>query len=169
MNLDSYMKYKKNKLKLNEIALAIQGFYFLVKFGLGLINRLKVYRKKSYSILLRINMFNFSFEKHLPSQVFKGFSAETTSSNLLSKFFSEIYLFPTINYWGNIFILHLRWGAFSLVYVVSVFFVLPFFLFFFYFYWYFPWQTLTIHMIAGMGEGIIVFLVFTSTCSPTFI
>ena len=59
MNEDYYMKYKKNKLlKLNEIASAIQGFYFLVKFGLVLIYKLKVYLKKSSSILLRNNMFN---------------------------------------------------------------------------------------------------------------
>ena len=31
------MKYKKNKLKLNGTASAMQGFYFLVKFGLVLI------------------------------------------------------------------------------------------------------------------------------------
>ena len=36
----------------------MQGFYFLVKFGLVLIYILKVYRKKSSSILLRKNMFN---------------------------------------------------------------------------------------------------------------
>ena len=59
MNEDYYMKYKKNKLlKLNEIASAIQGFYFLVKFGLVLVYKLKVYLKKSSSILLRNNMFN---------------------------------------------------------------------------------------------------------------
>ena len=84
------MKYKKNKLRLNEIASAIQGFYFLVKFGLVLIYRLKVYREKYSSILLRKNMLNFSFEKHVPSQVFKGFSVEnleTTPSNFISKFF----------------------------------------------------------------------------------
>ena len=54
------MKYKKNKLRLTEIASAIQCFYFLVKFGLVLIYKLKVYRKKYSSILLRKNMFNFS-------------------------------------------------------------------------------------------------------------
>ena len=44
---------------------------------------------------------------------------------------------------------------------VGLFCIRIFFLssFFFSFYWYFPWQTLTIHRIAGMGEGIIVFLV----------
>ena len=47
------MKYKKNKLRLNEIASAMQGFYFLVKFGLVLIYILMNYRKKSSSILLR--------------------------------------------------------------------------------------------------------------------
>ena len=44
---------------------------------------------------------------------------------------------------------------------ISIFF-LSFFLLLFlfsFFYWYFPWQTLTIHRIARMGEGIIVFLV----------
>ena len=52
------MKYKKNKLKLNEIASMIQGFYFLIKFGLVLIYILKACHKKSSSILLRQNMFN---------------------------------------------------------------------------------------------------------------
>ena len=47
------MKYKKNKLRLNDIASAMQGFYFLVKFGLVLIYILKNYLKKSSSILLR--------------------------------------------------------------------------------------------------------------------
>ena len=75
---------------LNKIASAIQGFYFLFKFVLVLICRLKVYRRKSSSILFGKNMFNFSFEKHVPSQVFKGFSVEnleTTPSNFISKFF----------------------------------------------------------------------------------
>ena len=88
-------------------------------------------------------MSNFFFEKHLPSQVFKSFSVENLEITP-SNFFSET--------------LYLTWGVFSLVCVVSVFFFLPSFVFFFD--WYFPWQTLTIHRIAGIGEGIIVFLVF---------
>ena len=61
----------------------MQGFYFFVKFGLVLIYILKVYRKKSSSILLRKNMFNslcsnmfIAFEKHVPSQVLKDFFVE---------------------------------------------------------------------------------------------
>ena len=50
--------FKKSKLKVNEIASVMQDFYFLVKFGLALIFILKVYRKKSSSILLRKKMFN---------------------------------------------------------------------------------------------------------------
>ena len=126
------MKCNKNKLRLNEIALAIQGFYFLVKFSLVLIYRLKVYREKSASILLRKNMFIFSFEKHVPSQVFKRFpveSLETTPSNFLSKFFWDL-LSPIINCWGSIFTIYLTWGVISLVCVVSVFFFLSFFFFF---------------------------------------
>ena len=141
------MKYKKNKLRLNEIASAIQGFYFLVKFGLVLIYRLKVYRKKYSSILLRKNMLNFSFEKHVPSQVFKGFSVEnleTTPSNFISKFF----------FWD--IIPNVRSVQFGLC-CIRIFFLS---FFFFFFYWYFPWQTLTVHRIAGMGEEIIVFLAF---------
>ena len=46
------------KTRLNDIVLVMQGFYFFVKFGLVLIYILKVYRKKSSSILLRKNMFN---------------------------------------------------------------------------------------------------------------
>ena len=69
------------------------GFYFLVRFGLGLIYILKVYCKKQSSILLRKNMLNsllvFFFGKHVPSQVLKGFSnenLETNPSTFLSKF-----------------------------------------------------------------------------------
>ena len=52
------MKYKKNILRLNEIASAMQGFYFLVKFYLVLIDILKAYFKRSSSILLRKNILN---------------------------------------------------------------------------------------------------------------
>ena len=89
----------------------MQGFYFFVKFGLVLIYILKVYRKKSSSILLRKiclihHYLHFSFEKYVPSQVLKDFSVEnleTTPSTFLSKFSSEIYLSRIINYWGSIF------------------------------------------------------------------
>ena len=72
------MKYKKNKLRLNEVASAIQGFYSLVKFGLVFMYILKVYCKKYSSILLRkicsIHYLHFSFEKYVPAQVLKDFS-----------------------------------------------------------------------------------------------
>ena len=42
---------------LNDILLVMQGIYFFVKFGL-VIYILRVYRKKSFSILLEKNMFN---------------------------------------------------------------------------------------------------------------
>ena len=100
------MKYKKNKLRLNEI----QGFYCLVNIGLVLIFVLNVYRKKSSSILLRTNMFNsLLFEKHVPSQVLKDFSVEnleTTPSTVLSKFSFEVYLSRIIDYLGSIFKLY---------------------------------------------------------------
>ena len=41
---------------------------------------------------------------------------------------------------------------------IHIFF--SFFLLFFFFYRHFPWQTLTIHRIAGKREGILTFLVF---------
>ena len=129
------MNYKNNKLSLNKIS---QDFHFKVKFGLVLIYILKVYCKKSSSILLRKNIFNsffFSFEKHVPSQISKDFSNEnikTAPSTFLKKIWSEIYLSWTINYWVSIFTLSLTWGAFSLVCVPSVF-VLCFFLLFFLF------------------------------------
>ena len=120
------MKYKQNKLRLNEM----QGFYCLVNLGLVLIFILNVYRKKSSSILLRTNMFNSRlFEKHVPSQVLKYFSVEnleTTSSTFLLKSSSMVYFSWVNNYWGSILTLYLRWGAFSLVCVLSSFF---FFLF----------------------------------------
>ena len=55
-----------------------------------------------------IDYLHFYFEKHVPSQVLKGFSGEnleTTPSTFLSKFSSEIYLCQIINYWGSIFTL----------------------------------------------------------------
>ena len=153
------MKYKKKKLKLNEVASAMHGFYFLVKFCLVLIYILKVCFKRSSSILLRkknsTHYLHFSFEKHVLSQFLKDFSVEnleTTSSTSLSKFSCEIYLSRVINYWGIIFTLSWTWGEFSLVYVLSVFF--SFFLLFFFLCCYFPWQILKIHRLAGKGERI---------------
>ena len=82
------MKYKKNKLRLIEIASAIQSFTFWVNLVWFLSNF-------SFNFIEK-NMFNFSFEKHVPSQVFEGFSVEnleTTPSNLRRIFFSEtLYL-----------------------------------------------------------------------------
>ena len=74
----------------------------------------KTYRKISSAVLLRKDLqliyLQFSFEKHVPSQVLKDFSVEnleTTRSTFLSKFSSEIYLSRIINYWGSIFTLYL--------------------------------------------------------------
>ena len=58
----------------------------------------------------------------------------------------------------RVFTLYLTWGTFSLVCNLSVFFY--FLLLFCFFYRYFSRQVLTIHWIAGKGEGIIIFLVF---------
>ena len=91
---------------------------------------------------------------YLPSKVLKDFSVEnleTTPSTFLSKFSCEIYL-------HRVFTLYLTWGTFSLVCNLSVFFY--FLLLFCFFYRYFSRQILTIHWIAGKGEGIIIFLVF---------
>ena len=110
------MKYKKSKLRLNEI----RDFYFLVKFDLVLIYILKVYRKKSSSILLRKNMFNslliFFFWKACTFSSFERFLCWK------SRNYSQIYLSGIINYWGSILTLYITWGAFSLVCVLSVFF-----------------------------------------------
>ena len=55
----------------------MQGFYFFVEFGFVLIYALKVYRKKSSSIVpCSIHYLHFSFEKHVPSQVLKDFFVE---------------------------------------------------------------------------------------------
>ena len=99
------MKYKKNKLRLNEIVSAMHGFYCLVKFCVVLIYILKVYFKRSSSILLRkkysIHYLHFSFEKRVPSQFLKDFSVEnieTTPGTFLSEFSREICLSRIINY-----------------------------------------------------------------------
>ena len=117
----------------------MQGFYFLVKFGLVLIYILKVYRKKSSSILLRKNMFNsllaFCFWKACTFSSFERFLCWK------SRNYSQIYLSGIINYWGSILTLYITWGAFSLVCVLSVFFSSFLSCFFFFFYRYFPWQT----------------------------
>ena len=80
------MKCKKSKLRLNEITSAMQGVYFLDKFVWVLIYILKVYRKKSSSILMRKNTFNslldFSLEKDVPSQVLKHFPVENVESEI---------------------------------------------------------------------------------------
>ena len=118
----------------DEIALAIQGFYFLVKCGLVLIYILKVYCKNSFSILLTKNMFNsllaFFFWKACTCSCFERFLC-WKSRNYSQQFFSEIYLSRIINYWSSIFTLYLTWGAFTVVRILSVFF--SFFLFFFLF------------------------------------
>ena len=106
----------------------IQDFYFFVKFGLVLIYILKVYRKKSSSILLRKNMFNsllaFCFWKACTFSSFERFLCWK------SRNYSQIYLSGIINYWGSILTLYITWGAFSLVCVLSVFFFFLSFLFF---------------------------------------
>ena len=149
------MKYKKNKLRLNEIFLGMRGFHFLVKFGLVLISILKVYSKKSSSILLRKYMFNsllaFFFWKACTVSCFERFLS-WKSRNYSLHFSLENFL----------------WDLFILCYhiIPSVWFVFyPYFLFspsFFLFLSdrYFPWQTRTIHRIAGKGEEIIIFLFF---------
>ena len=68
----------------------MHDFYFLVKFGLVLMYILKVYRKKSSSILLHF----FFWKVCIFSKVLKDFSVEnleTTPGTFLSKFSSEIY------------------------------------------------------------------------------
>ena len=123
------MEYKKNKLRLNEIASAMHGFYFLVEFCLVLIYILKVYFKRSFSILLIKKIFHsllvFFFWRACTFSIFETFSVENleiTLSTFLSKFSFEIYLSRIIIYWGIIFTLCWTRGALSLVCVLSVFF-----------------------------------------------
>ena len=107
----------------------MQGFYFFVKFGLVLIYILKVYRKKSSSILLRKNMFNsllaFCFWKACTFSSFERFLCWK------SRNYSQIYLSRIINYWDSILTLYITWRAFSLVCFLSVFFFFFLLLFFF--------------------------------------
>ena len=128
----------------------MQDFYFFVKFGLVLIYILKVYRKKSSSILLRKNIFNsllaFSFWNACTFSCFERFLCWK------SRNYSQIYLSGIINYWGSIFTLYIRWGASSLVCVLSLSSCLFLSCFFFFFYRYFSWQTLTIHKIGRERE-----------------
>ena len=128
----------------------MQGVFFFVKFGLILIYILKVYRKKSSSILLRKNMFNslliFFFWKACTFSSFERFLCWK------SRNYSQIYLSGIINYWGSILTLYITWGAFSLVCVLSVFFSFFISFFFFFFYWYLPWQTLMIHKMKRERE-----------------
>ena len=132
------MKYKKSKSRLNEIASVIQGFNFSFKFGLLLIYILKIYRKKYSSILLIKNMFNsslafcfwkacnfFKFWKICLLELEQLLPA-LFSQNLLQR---SIYL-ELLIIGGSIFALYLKWGAFSLVCVLSVFSSFLSFLFF---------------------------------------
>ena len=116
---------------LNDILLVMQGIYFFVKFGL-VIYILRVYRKKSFSILLGKNMFNsllaFLFWKACAFSSFERFLCWK------SRNYSQIYLSEILNYGRSILTLYMTWGAFSLVCVLSVFFSFflsfPFLLFF---------------------------------------
>ena len=117
------------------------------------------------------NIFNsliaFSFWKAFTFTSFERFLC--WRSKLLPALFSRNFLKSWIvNYWGSIFTLYLKWGAFSLVCVLSVFFFFFLSSFSSLFYRYFPWQTLRIHRTAGNG-GIIIFLIFTSIRSQIFI
>ena len=103
----------------------MQGFYLFVKFGLVLIYILKVYRKKSSSILLRKNMFNsllaFCFWKACTFSSFERFLCWK------SRNYSQIYLPRMVNYWCGILTLYITWGALS--FGVFFFFLSCFFLF----------------------------------------
>ena len=164
------MKYVQEKrIKGKWDSLSNAGLLLLVKFGLALISILKVYRKKSSSILLRKKMFNLLLAFFF-SQVLKDFSVEnleTTLGTFLSKFSSEIYL-PGIII-GVVFLhcISSVWGAvfFFFFCVVSAFsfFVLLF-------YRYFPWHYafhINISQDSWEGKGNHYFS--TSTCSRTFI
>ena len=105
-----------------------RSFAFWLNLVWFLFIYLKVYRKKSSSIVLRkikyVHYLDFSFEKHVPSQVLidsSDKSLQTALSAFLLKFSSEIYFSRIISYWGIIFTLYLTWGAFSLVIVLSAF------------------------------------------------
>ena len=109
------------------------------------------------------NIFNsliaFSFWKAFTFTSFERFLC--CRSKLLPALFSRNFLKSWIvNYWGSIFTLYLKWGAFSLVCVLSVLFFFFLSSFSSLFYRYFPWQTLRIHRTAGNGKGIIIFLIF---------
>ena len=126
-NKDSPRSIRKTRL--NDIVPVMQALTFFVKFDLVLIYILKVYRRKSSSILLRKNMFNsllaFCFWKACTFSSFERFLCWK------SRNYSQIYLSGIINYWGSILTLYITWGAFSLVCVLSVFF--SFFLSFLFF------------------------------------
>ena len=135
------MKYKKNKLSLNEVASAMYGFYILVKFCLVIIYILKVYFKRSSSILLRKKNFNswlaFFFWKACTFSIFERFLC-WKSRNYFQHFSLEIFLwdlfissYKLLRYYFYI-ILKVRRVQFGLCYI-RVFFLL-----FFFFCCYFP-------------------------------
>ena len=128
----------------------------MVKFGLVLIYIIKVYCKKSSSILLRKNMFNsilaFFFWKACTLSSFETF-LYWKSRNYSQHSSLKIFFLRSI---------YLEWFVIGVVFFIitnvrSVQFGL---VSFFFFYCYSPWKTLTIHKIAGKGEGILIFLVF---------
>ena len=153
------MKYKKSKLKLNEIASAIHGFYFLVKFCLVLIYILKVYFKRSSSILLIKKIFNsllvFFFWRACTFSIFETFLCWKFRNHSqhfsLEIFFWDLFIsnYYLLGYYFYI-MLNVRSVEFGLRFI-RIFF--SFFLLFFFFYRCYPWQALAIHRIAGKGEG----------------
>ena len=119
----------------------MQGFYFFVKFGLVLIYILKVYRKKSSSIVqCSIHYLHFSFKKHVPSQILKDFSVENLETTPRS-----IYLELTLYITRRAF----SWFVFY-----------PYFFSFYFSFLSVFSLTLAFHKIEGTGEAIIIFLVF---------
>ena len=134
MNYDFHQKIKTpprsiRKIRLNDIALVMQGFYFFVKFGLALIYILKVYRKKSSSILIRKNKNKNKIKIRIKFitciLLFKNiYLLKFWKIYMLKilKIYSQIYLSEIIYYCGSILTLYITWGAFSLACVLSVFF-----------------------------------------------
>ena len=131
----------------------MQGFHFLIKFGLVLIYVSMVYRKKvlfdfieknvqSITCIFLLKTMHLLKFRNVSLLKIKKLLPALFSRNFLVR--SCFYIIP--NVWS------IQFGLCSMPII--------YFLLFFFFNRYLPWQTLTIRRIAGEGEGIIIFLVF---------
>ena len=138
------MKYKNSKLRLNEIASAMQVFYISLKFGLVTIYVLTAYRKKSSSMFeCWIHCLHFSLENTCTSILKNGLIENLETTPLFSR---NVLL-------RSIYLQLLIIGVVFLHYTIRVLSVFFFFLSFFYFFIFLSVFSLTDTNDSREGRG----------------